>query len=301
MIAEAARGGTAHVDSWINSIKTVVLLAALGGLMVLVGDWVAPGGNGALVGLAIGLAIVGITYWFSDRIAIAAARARRVSEADAPALYRIVRELTSRAGLPTPKIYVTPAKQPNAFATGRSPHHAVVAATTGILEILDEDELRAVLAHELSHVKNRDVLIGSVAAAIGMGITLVARVAMFGAMFGGRRRMNPISLIALVLLAPLAMIMKLAVSRSREYQADWSRGRAHRRRRASGPGPGEDPGCSSAHSHERRSGPRHRVHRQSPERKEGVVRRSVLHAPTHRPAHRAFEGLPPCRRKSRKE
>jgi heat shock protein HtpX len=122
-----------------------------------------------------------------------------------------------------PKIYVTPAMQPNAFATGRSPRHAAVAVTKGILQILDQDELRAVVAHELSHVRNRDVLIGSVAAAISMGITFIARMAMFGAMFGGRRRMNPISLVALVLLAPLAaMVMQPAVSRSREYQADLS-------------------------------------------------------------------------------
>jgi heat shock protein HtpX len=173
-MAEASPRGAAHIGSWINSIKTVVLFAALGGLMVVVGDWVAPGGNGALMGLVIALAIVGITYWFSDKIAIAAARARPVSESDAPALYRIVRELTTQAELPMPKIYVAPARQPNAFATGRNPHHAAVVATTGILEILDEDELRAVLAHELSHVKNRDVLIGSIAAAIAMGITLLA-------------------------------------------------------------------------------------------------------------------------------
>ena len=206
-----------------NTFKTYVLLAALGGLLVLAGGslW---GGNGAVVGLVIGLIFVGASYWFSDKIAVAAARAKPVTEQEAPQLYRIVRELTAAAELPMPRLYVTPDMQPNAFATGRNEHHAAVAVTQGLLQLLDQDEVRAVLAHELAHVKNRDILIGSVAAAIAMGITFVARMAMWGAMFAGGRDdedQNPIALLAMALLAPLAAaLLQMAVSRSREFEAD---------------------------------------------------------------------------------
>jgi heat shock protein HtpX len=208
-----------------NTIKTYVLLAALGGLLVAIGGGIA-GGNGALIGLVIGLAFVGFSYWFSDTIAIKSARAVPVTEAEMPDYYRVVRELTSAAGMPMPKLYVTPDAQPNAFATGRNPNHAAVAVTQGILRILDWDELRGVLAHEISHVGNRDILIGSVAAAVAMGITFVARIAMWGAMFGGRDDReggNPIAMLALVILAPMAaMVLQMALSRSREYEADRS-------------------------------------------------------------------------------
>jgi heat shock protein HtpX len=205
-----------------NTVKTFVLLAALGGLLVLVGGglW---GGNGAWIGLAIGLVFVGGSYWFSDKIAIAAARAQPVSEQEAPHLYRIVRELTAAANMPMPRLYVTPDMQPNAFATGRNEKHAAVAVTQGILELLSEDELRAVLAHELSHVKNKDILIGSCAAAIAMGITFLARMLMWGAMFGGSddEGGNPLGLLAMMILAPVAaFFLQAAVSRSREYEAD---------------------------------------------------------------------------------
>ena len=167
-----------------NTIKTYVLLAALGGLLVVVGGAVA-GGNGAVIGLVIGLVIVGASYWFSDKLAIKAARAEPVTEQEMPEYYRIVRELTAAAGMPMPKLYVSPDLQPNAFATGRSPNHAAVAVTQGILQVLDWDELRGVLAHEISHVGNRDILITSVAASVAMGITLIASFARFGAIFGG--------------------------------------------------------------------------------------------------------------------
>jgi heat shock protein HtpX len=208
-----------------NTIKTYVLLAALGGFFILVGGAVFKG-PGLVIGLFLGLAMVGGSYWFSDKIAVKAARAVPVTEAEAPGLYRIVRELTTRANMPMPKLYVTPDLQPNAFATGRSPEHAAVACTHGIMQMLSEDELKGVLAHELSHVGNRDILIGSVAAAIAMAITFVARIAMWGAIFGGGGRdrdRNVFGELALVLLAPLAAgLLQMALSRSREFEADRS-------------------------------------------------------------------------------
>jgi heat shock protein HtpX len=211
-----------------NTIKTYVLLAALGGLLVVVGGLLG-GGNGALIGLVIGLVFCGGSYWFSDSIAIKAARAQPVTEAEMPEYYRIVRELTTYAHMPMPKLYVTPDRQPNAFATGRSPNHAAVAVTAGILEVLSWDELRGVLAHELSHVGNRDILIGSVAASIAMGITFISRMFLWGAMLGGgdrRNNNNPlgaVGLLASLILAPIAAgLIQMAVTRSREYEADRS-------------------------------------------------------------------------------
>ena len=207
-----------------NTFKTFVLLAGLGGLMVLVGSFFGRGG--AFIGLMLGLVIVGGSYWFSDRIAIKAARAVPVTEADMPEYYRIMRELSSQAGMPMPKLYVTPDLQPNAFATGRNPNHAAVAVTQGILNILDWKELRGVLAHELSHVGNRDILIGSVAAAVATGISFIANMAMWGAMFGGRdddEGANPIAILLLAILAPMAAgLLQMALSRSREFEADRS-------------------------------------------------------------------------------
>ena len=160
----------------LNRVKTWILIAALGGLFVLIGAWFG-GSTGAIVALAIALVFNFSMYWFSDRIATATTRSKPVTEQEAPELYRIVRELTQINQMPMPRIYISDMMQPNAFATGRNPDHAVVAVTRGILEILDERELRGVLAHELSHVANRDILIGSIAAAIGMSITFLARFA----------------------------------------------------------------------------------------------------------------------------
>ena len=204
-----------------NTIKTYVLLAALGGFLVLIGS-VFGGRGGTFIGLLLGLAMVGGSYWFSDKLAIAAARAKPVTEQEMPEYYRIVRELTQRAGMPMPKLYVTPDMQPNAFATGRDPNHAAVAVTQGILKLCDWDELRGVLAHEISHVGNRDILIGSVAAAIATAIMFVTRFAMF---FGGGDddRPNPVAMIAMMLLAPIAaMLLQMALTRSREFEADRS-------------------------------------------------------------------------------
>ncbi|MGI8776243.1 MAG: zinc metalloprotease HtpX [Acidimicrobiales bacterium] len=209
-----------------NTIKTYVVLAGFGGLLMLVGSFFGTGG--LYIGLLLGLVFVGGSYWFSDKLAIRSARAVPVSEQEMPEYYRVVRELTQTAGMPMPKLYVTPDRQPNAFATGRSPNHAAVAVTQGILDILDWDELRGVLAHEISHVGNRDILIGSVAAALAMGITFVARMAMWGAMFGGgggddNRGGNIFGQLALLILAPIAaFFLQAALSRSREFEADRS-------------------------------------------------------------------------------
>jgi heat shock protein HtpX len=209
-----------------NTIKTFVLLAGLGALCMAIGSfW---GSGGLFIGLLIGLVFVGASYWFSDTIAIKAARAKPVSEAEMPDYYRVVRELTERAGIPMPKLYVSPALQPNAFATGRNPDHAAVAVTQGILQLCEWDEIRGVLAHEISHVGNRDILIGSVAAAVAMGITFMARMAMWGALLGGGGRDrddngNAFAALAMIILAPLAaLLLQMALSRSREYEADRS-------------------------------------------------------------------------------
>ncbi len=209
----------------INRFKTWVLIAAMGGLFVLigaaVGGWTQLGAStGALIFLGIGLVFNFAMYWYSDKIAIATTRSKPVTEAQYPALYRIVRELAAEDQIPMPTIYVSEMAQPNAFATGRNPDHASVAVTAGILQILDERELRGVLAHELSHVVNRDILISSIAAAIGMSITFLARFSLF---FGGDRNQGGLSVLVAWILAPLAAaIIQMAVSRSREYQADES-------------------------------------------------------------------------------
>lgn len=212
-----------------NNLKTAVLLAGFGGLIMLVGSMFGQGG--LTIAFVLALATVGGSYWFSDRLAIAAARAVPASEAELPRYHAIVRDLTTRAGMPMPQLYVTPDLQPNAFATGRNPEHAAVAVTRGLLDLCDESELRGVLAHELSHVANRDILIGSVAAALAMVITFVARMAMWGAMFAGgggdrERDDNPLGMLAFALLAPFAAgMLQMALSRSREFEADASAAR----------------------------------------------------------------------------
>jgi heat shock protein HtpX len=207
-----------------NTMKTAVMLAGLGGLIVLVAGMIG-GQTGLIVGLGIALVMVGGSYWFSDTLALRASGAHVITREQSPEFYDMVASLAQRANLPMPRIAVSPSDQPNAFATGRSPRHAVVCATEGLLSSMPRQEIEGVMAHELMHVKHRDILIGSVAAAIATGISFLANMAMWASMFGGGRddedRPNPIALIALALLAPLAAsLMQMAVSRSREFEAD---------------------------------------------------------------------------------
>lgn len=211
----------------VNNLKTVGLLAGLAGLAMLIGSgW---GKGGLFIGFGISLVMIAGSYWFSDKLAIASARAVPVTEQQLPQYYAVMRELCAAADMPMPRLYVTPNPQPNAFATGRNPKNAAVAVTEGLLQALTWEEIRGVLAHELAHVRNRDILTGSVAAAIASFITFAARMAAFGAMFGGMggsnndRDRNPIGELLLMVLGPIAaMVIQMAISRSREFAADAS-------------------------------------------------------------------------------
>jgi heat shock protein HtpX len=209
-----------------NYFRTALLLAALTGFFLVVG-YLLGGQSGLILALVVALGMNLFAYWNSDKMVLRMSNAQEIGPNDAPELYGIVADLARRGGLPTPRVYIIDEVQPNAFATGRNPDHAAVAVTRGILSILDWSELRGVLAHEISHVGNRDILIGSVAAAVAMGITFVARMAMWGAMFGGGggrdddNNANPLALLAFSLQAPIAaMVIQMALSRSREYEAD---------------------------------------------------------------------------------
>ena len=210
-----------------NTAKTAVLMVGLTVLLVLAGG--ALGGRTWMIGaFAIAVAMNGFSYWFSDKIVLKMYKAQEVTENDAPEFYRVVRDLAARAELPMPKVYLIPSDGPNAFATGRNPHHAAVAATRGILKILNREELAGVMAHELAHVKNRDILIGTIAAAVAGAISMLATMAQFAMIFGGfggdrrdDRGGGIIGMLAVMILAPIAaMLIQMAISRSREYQAD---------------------------------------------------------------------------------
>src|ERR1700750_2846178 len=210
---------TTKNSTWGAALRTTILFASLGGLLVVIGALIG-GPQGAIGFLLIALVINLGSYFFSDKLALAASRAKPIDEAEAPRLYQMVRELSTRAGLPMPRLYMIPNDQPNAFAPGRNPKHAAVAVTRGITKLLSEDELRGVLAHELTHVRNRDILIQSVASAIGTAITYVAYMLLW---FGDDDN-SPLGLVAalgMVILAPIAAsIIQLAISRQREYAAD---------------------------------------------------------------------------------
>jgi heat shock protein HtpX len=211
-----------------NGLKTAALLGLMTALILWIGH-ILGGQQGMVFAFVIAGVMNFVSYWFSDKIVLAMYRAKPVTRDEAPELYGILEELTARANISMPRLYIIPTDSPNAFATGRNPEHAAVAVTEGIMRLLNREELRGVLAHELSHVTNRDILISSIAATLAGAIMMIARIAMFGAYFGGYgardndRGGNPIGLLAMVILAPIAaMLIQLAISRSREYGADES-------------------------------------------------------------------------------
>lgn len=211
-----------------NNIKTTILLAGMTGLVMAVGElW--GGQNGLILALVIAAFMNLGAYFFSDKIAIASAGAKPISREEGPRIYQIVERLAAKTNIPVPKIYLIPTDSPNAFATGRNPNHASVAVTRGILEICDDEEIEGVLAHELGHVKNRDILTSAVVATLAGAITLIGRMLWYAELFGGfggggrsdQRRGGVLSALAMMILAPLAAtLIQLAISRSREYEAD---------------------------------------------------------------------------------
>jgi heat shock protein HtpX len=210
-----------------NTIKTGLLLGALTGLLMLIGGWFG-GQTGVIIAFFFAMAMNFGSYWFSDKIVLRMYQAKAVSEGEAPELYAMVKNLALRASMPMPRVYIIPEETPNAFATGRDERHAVVAVTEGILRILGRDELEGVIAHELSHIRNRDILIGSIAATLAGAIVMLANMAQWAAMFGGAGRdddegggSNIVGLILMAILAPIAAtLIQMAISRSREYLAD---------------------------------------------------------------------------------
>ncbi|GAA1618604.1 zinc metalloprotease HtpX [Catellatospora bangladeshensis] len=206
-----------------NGLKTAALLGLLTGIILAIGYWLG-GSTGLFIAVIVSLLMNGVSYFFSDKLALRSMRAQPVSEAEFPQLYQMVRELSQQAGQPMPRLYVSPTMQPNAFATGRNPEHAAVAVTEGITRILDYRELRAVIGHELSHVYNRDILISSVAGALAGIITMLANLAWFLPIGGDDEDgPNPLAMLMMLILGPMAAtVIQLAISRSREFQADAS-------------------------------------------------------------------------------
>jgi heat shock protein HtpX len=208
-----------------NGVRTFILMAALTALLVWVGNAVG-GKNGMFIAFGFAVVMNFATYWFSDKIVLRMYKASEVDERNAPELYSLVRNLATRAGLPMPKVYIIPGEQPNAFATGRDPNHAAVAATEGIMRALSREELSGVIGHELAHIKNRDILIGTIAATVAGAISMLANMAQWAVIFGGRSSDDddggsPIAGLVMIIVAPIAaMLIQMAISRSREYIAD---------------------------------------------------------------------------------
>ena len=216
---------SANGDIKMNTIKTGILLGALTGLLMLIGGYFG-GQQGIIIAFIFAMVMNFGSYWFSDKLVLKMYRAKEVSESEAPELYSLIKTLALRAGLPMPKVYIVPGNTPNAFATGRDEKHAVVAVTEGILQILNRDELEGVLSHELTHIKNRDMLIGSIAATLAGAVMILANMAKWAAIFGSFGGDDDegggiLGLIVMAILAPIAaMIIQMAISRSREYLAD---------------------------------------------------------------------------------
>ena len=211
-----------------NTIKTAFLLTALTLLLLAIGG-VFGGRGGLTIALIIAVAMNGIAYFFSDKIALASAGAKPISREESPRLYQVMERLSAKANIPVPKLYLIPEAAPNAFATGRNPHHASVAVTQGLMELMDDEELEGVIAHELSHVRNYDILTSSIAATLAGAITYLAQIGRFGFLFGGyggrgddRRGGGLVALLMLIVAPIAAVLLQLGVSRSREYQADAS-------------------------------------------------------------------------------
>jgi heat shock protein HtpX len=207
-----------------NTMKTFLLMGLLTVLMVMVGGWLG-GQNGMVFAFVLALVMNFGSYWFSDRIVLRMQSAQELQESDAPELFAMTREMSQRGGIPMPKLYLIPSEQPNAFATGRNPEHGVVAVTAGILRTLSRDELRGVVAHELAHIKHRDILVGTVAATFAGAISMLANMAQWSMIFGGRSSDDeggsPIGGLVMMIVAPIAaLLIQMAISRSREYLAD---------------------------------------------------------------------------------
>ncbi|MBE9002533.1 zinc metalloprotease HtpX [Nostoc sp. LEGE 12447] len=209
-----------------NQVKTAALLAALSGLLIAISYWVIGGSSGLIIGIGLAAATNLFSWYQSDKIALAVYQAQPVSEGEAPGLYRMVQRLSDRANIPMPRVYIVPSQGANAFATGRDPEHAAVAVTEGILNILPDDELEGVIAHELTHIINRDTLTQAVAATVAGAISFLAQMVSYSLWFGGgsrddNRGANPLGVLLTVMLAPLAAtIIQLAISRTREFSAD---------------------------------------------------------------------------------
>jgi heat shock protein HtpX len=209
-----------------NHVKTILLMIVLTAILLLIGGLIA-GENGVIIAFIIALAINFFSYWFSDKMAISMTRSKPLNENQAPQVYKAVRELVNDANMPMPKLYLMPVEQPNAFAAGRNPNNAVITVTSGLMDMLEYDELKGVLAHELAHIRNRDILISTLAAVMAGALMFVARIGMYGMVFGGRRRRNNkgifsllFSLVAIILAPLAATIIRMAISRTREYGAD---------------------------------------------------------------------------------